>query len=364
MKVLRVFHGGGVPAYQRRDEELARLGHSVQLVVPRSFRELPTLTVAKARKDLIRVSPVGLYGLKRNPFFFYNPLEIAGILRKFGPDLLDLHEEPYSLAALSVIIGRALAKSRCKVIFRSSQNEYKEYPFPFSAIQSLVFRVGQAAYVPSSDAKTVLIRKAFKKPVSVIGNGVTLPKIMEMSARRSANLEVTCVGRLIERKGVQDLVAAVIASNPRVRLTIVGSGPMDATLRSTVKERGAEAIVSFTGPLSMDEAATIMSQADVICVPSHVLSGWSEQFSRALVEGMANYCVPLVSDSGALPEISGSIFPPFAWGDVQELTSKLDELIDRADLDKLKAAAHEHAIGKYSWQATSQQLSDLYEAVR
>ncbi|WP_224026849.1 glycosyltransferase family 4 protein [Arthrobacter sp. NicSoilC5] len=364
MKVLRIFHGGGVPAYQRRDEELAALGHDVHLLVPKVFRELPTATVALRRNDSIKVTPIGLYGLRRNPFFFYNPFRIAASMLKFRADVIDIHEEPYSLAAMSILIGRSLARSRARVIFRSSQNEYKRYPFPFSAFQSYVFRVSAEAYVPSAQAAEVLRQKNFRRPITVVGNGVAVPKEPRVDSSPADILEVVCVGRLIERKGVQDLVAAVAKCQRHVNLTLVGTGPLESGLRARVAELPSLAgRITFTGAVSIDEAAAIMRRSDVICVPSHELEGWSEQFSRALVEGMANYCVPLVSDSGALPEISGGITEPFRWGNVEDLRLRLDELALSDELKELQNSAHERAVQQYSWEATSLRISEIYERV-
>jgi glycosyltransferase involved in cell wall biosynthesis len=364
LRILRIFHGGGVPAYQRRDEEISALGHEVHLLTPKTFRELPTITYSEIRSDVIRVTPIGLYGIKQNPLFFYNPIRLAHIFRGFKPHVLDMHEEPYSLAAASVLVGRWVSGVKCKVVFRSSQNELKSYPFPFSAVQKWVFKTSAEAYVPSAQASEVLRQKGFDKGITVVGNGVAVPDEPLTEARSSSKLEVVCVGRLIERKGVQDLVEAVVSSNVPINLTIVGSGPMEEQLRRLSEASlSTSAKVVFKGAVSIEEAAEIMCQSDVICVPSHELDGWSEQFSRALVEGMANFCVPLVSSSGALPEIAGGITPPFRWGDIQELTHGLEALANSGDLQGLKRLAHEHAVRNYSWQATSRSILAIYERV-
>ncbi|MHC6229964.1 glycosyltransferase family 4 protein [Arthrobacter sp. MMS24-T111] len=342
------------------------LGHKVHLLVPKVFRELPTATVAVRRNDLIMVTPVGLFGLRRNPFFFYNPLRIAMEIFKFRADVIDVHEEPYSLAAASILLGRFLARSKAKVVFRSSQNEFKKYPFPFAGFQKYIFHVSAEAYVPSAQAAQVLRQKNFRRPITVVGNGVAVPEHARVDSTPAEILEVVCVGRLIERKGVQDLVEAIAKSQCRVNLTLVGTGPLESVLRARVAELPSLADrVTFTGAVSIEEAAAVMRRSDVICVPSHELEGWSEQFSRALVEGMANYCVPLVSDSGALPEISGGITAPFQWGDVDDLRLRLDELVHSGDIRELQKSAHERAVEHYSWEATSLRISEIYErAVR
>ncbi|WP_158300470.1 glycosyltransferase family 4 protein [Arthrobacter crystallopoietes] len=358
-----MFHGGGVEAYQARDLELAKLGHSIMLMVPRVFRELPTATRAVRRSDEIEVVPVALYGFRRNPFFFYNPVTTARLIRKFRPDVIDIHEEPYSLAAASVVLARYLARTKSAYIFRSSQNEFKKYPFPFSAIQSTVLKFSSAAYVPSNQAKEVLVRKGYKPSISVIGNGVEVPVGIAKTESSGHILRVVYVGRLSDRKGVEELVRAVVEIDGPLELTLVGSGPMEDELRQIVENnREAKARVHFVGAVPHESVVDWMKRSDVICVPSRELPGWSEQFSRALVEGMANYCVPLVSTSGALEEVSGGITRPFVWGQTQDLVSRLRELLALESLDGLKSKANLQA-QRYSWTKTSEQISDIYEEV-
>lgn len=361
--MVRVFHGGVVEAYQERDVELARLGHTVTLIVPKNFQELPEMSFARERNDEIVVIPVSLWGTRRNPFYFYNPLQIAGILRRMQPEIIDLHEEPYSLAAWSVVAARALAGSRAKVIFRSSQNVFKKYPYPFSSIQSWVLNSSSAAYVPSAQARSVLERKGFSAPVSVIGNGVTLVSTEQRRVAPRDYVSLLYVGRLIPRKGIVDLMMATILLGGRARLRILGSGPMAQELAALIIEKDATDYIEMVDAVAHEEVGVFMLGADVICVPSHELKGWSEQFSRALVEGMANYCIPLVSNSGALPEVSGGIRPPFKWGDVMEMTREIEALCEIGDMTELKEAAHMHAVSNYSWQATSGQISAIYENI-
>lgn len=363
MRVLRIFHGGGIEAYQRRDEEIASLGHDVTLVVPRVFRELPEPTVATARSGVISVRPIGLYGWKRNPFYFYSPFVLANILRAGSFDVIDMHEEPYSLAALSIAFGRALSRTDAKVVFRSSQNVLKRYPVPFRSIERAIYKMAAAAYVPSDDAKAVLERKGFSKQVEVIGNGVEVPSL----ARRPPSGQQLCVayvGRLDERKGIVDLLEAVAVAESPLRLVVMGSGELLPRLRQIASARGVDDRVEWLGAVSHSGVIERLLMSDVICVPSRVLPGWSEQFSRALVEGMAAGCVPLVSSSGAIGAVAGPEFPSFPWGDVPQLARELDRLaaMGRDALVELGARASEIAAEKYSWRVTSARIAGLYSA--
>src|SRR5262249_50844410 len=64
-------------------------------------------------------------------------------------------------------------------------------------------------------------------------------------------LNVVFLGRFVERKGCQFLLQAVArlhddkAWPANARVTLCGAGPLDASLRSYVKQRGLEKIVEF-----------------------------------------------------------------------------------------------------------------------
>ena len=363
MKVLRIFHGGGVPEYQKRDDALAALGHDVTLVVPKWFRELPEITVAEPRQDSVRVIPVGLFGPRRNPFFFYNPFTIASVHKSADPDVVDLHEEPYSLAALSVLVGLRLARSSAALIFRSSQNVFKRYPGPFAKLQSAVLKKSAEAYVPSTQAKEVLEKKGFNRRITVVGNGVAIRDSVRAEVPDGGPLKVVYVGRLTERKGVRELVEAVVGLAGTVYLTVVGSGPDGDELVKIAARSSSPQSVTFVGAVPQDEVALYTAAADVICVPSRVLDGWSEQFSRALVEGMASSCVPIVSTSGALNEVSGGSGIVFPWGSVDALRASLVEVAAWPDIHVAKERARAIAQDNYSWEATSAQISSIYERV-
>ena len=81
---------------------------------------------------------------------------------------------------------------------------------------------------------------------------------------------VAFVGRLVDVKGVGDLIAALgmlpAALRAGLPVTIVGSGPLLEDLRRQAAEAGVE--VDFTGYLSPDEVAGVLSRSAVFCGPS------------------------------------------------------------------------------------------------
>lgn len=112
--------------------------------------------------------------------------------------------------------------------------------------------------------------------------------------------EFLTVGRLVEVKNHELLLRAFrIVSNqlPHARLTIVGEGPLDERLRATVQELQLDEVVSLPGFRS--DVLAAIDGSDAFLLPS-----LSEGFGIAAVEAMARGVPPIVSDTGALREVT------------------------------------------------------------
>jgi glycosyltransferase involved in cell wall biosynthesis len=117
------------------------------------------------------------------------------------------------------------------------------------------------------------------------------------------------VGRIIEQKGVADLVAAleeVLPRHPHWRAEIIGSsrtrrrGEMSA-LEAGLRERCArlKGAVQWPGWLPNDQVMDHYRRAAIVALPSL----WPEPLARTAVEALANGCAVLAYPSGGLPEV-------------------------------------------------------------
>src|SRR5205823_6530079 len=97
---------------------------------------------------------------------------------------------------------------------------------------------------------------------------------------------------------------------------------------------------------------------DVLVLPSHTIPGkWKEQFGRVLVEAMASGCVPIGSNSGAIPSVIGGAGLIFPEGDVRGLAECLASMTaDREKLAELRSLSLRRANEQYSWRAVAQLL--------
>jgi glycosyltransferase involved in cell wall biosynthesis len=177
-----------------------------------------------------------------------------------------------------------------------------------------------------------------------------------MQSEPAQPLCILYAGRLIAMKGIQDLLDACALLGEPFTLTLVGDGPERRALEQQAAERGVPAI--FLGARPPLEVADLMRASDVLVLPSHTIPGkWKEQFGRVLVEAMACGCVPVGSDSGAIPSVVGDGGLIYPEGDVAALAQRLISVAgDRDLLERLRVRALERARQRYSWRAVAEVL--------
>jgi glycosyltransferase involved in cell wall biosynthesis len=145
---------------------------------------------------------------------------------------------------------------------------------------------------------------------------------------RSAEFSVGFAGRLVEEKGVRDLVAATATMKPGVRLLFFGNGELREELEAaSTPERPVEVVTD----VAHEDMHRAYARMDVLALPSRTTPTWTEQFGRVLVEAMSCGRPAVASDSGEMPWViaatgGGTTFPE---GDISALTATLEAL--RAD---------------------------------
>ncbi|EMA15953.1 glycosyltransferase family 4 protein [Haloarcula amylolytica] len=133
------------------------------------------------------------------------------------------------------------------------------------------------------------------------------------------------LGRLVEYKRVQDVLAAMaeLRSRPRAyELEIVGDGPYREALERTADDLGIAEDVTFTGYVSHENVYDAYDRADIFVLPSS-----SEGSPKTVPEALARGCPIVASAVGNLPSLlaneTGITYNP---GDIDALVDALDQL--------------------------------------
>jgi glycosyltransferase involved in cell wall biosynthesis len=150
------------------------------------------------------------------------------------------------------------------------------------------------------------------------------------------------VGRLIQAKGLQVLLEALAQlprDEPPIPLTIIGEGPDEPVIRRAVVGHRLSEQVRFLGPLHGRALVDALNGHRLLVVPSV----WEEPFGIVALEGLACGLVPIVADSGGLPDAVGDAGVVVPQADPAALASEIRTLYgDEARLRMLRSRAPDH----------------------
>lgn len=244
------------------------------------------------------------------------------------------------IARLAVVLGRRLdTEQRDRWRWTLSMHGATEFFHPVRF--DLAAKVRSAAVIAciSEYCRGELLRVepgADRATMAIVRMGVDTqvyrPPDGGRPERPPGHLRVLYVGRMVESKGLLELVGSVrdlIASGRTVTLMVAGTGPLEAVVRRIVTRYGLEAYVTLQGAVGQDRLPAMYHWADVHCLPSH-----AEGVPVVLMEAMATE-LPVVSTRIAgIPELvtereSGLLIEP---GSARQLTASLAELADNPRL--------------------------------
>lgn len=106
---------------------------------------------------------------------------------------------------------------------------------------------------------------------------------------------VLFVGRLIEEKGIRQLIEAASLWDKKINLVIAGSGLLEGYILKQIKNLKN---VSFAGKIDQDNLQIYYSGADCLIVPSISEEG----FGRVIIESLACQTPVVASKRGAISE--------------------------------------------------------------
>lgn len=170
--------------------------------------------------------------------------------------------------------------------------------------------------------------------------------------------ELLFLGRLVSDKGVSvllDALAALSRKKIHPKLTIVGYGPEYGSLQRQVVSYGIEQQVSFVGVLRDRPLVDCLNQHQIIIVPSV----WEEPFGIVALEGIACGLVPIVAQSGGLPEAIGPCGLIVPKSDANALANAIGQLLsDRGLSDMLRQRGPTHLL-RHTRQRVAREYLDI-----
>ncbi|MEU6084972.1 glycosyltransferase family 4 protein [Streptomyces sp. NPDC047108] len=173
---------------------------------------------------------------------------------------------------------------------------------------------------------------------------------------------VTTSSADVPLKGLIHLVEAlakVRTENPDAHLVVVGKRADDGPVAAAIERYGLAGAVEFVKGISDAELVDLVRGAEIACVPSLY-----EGFSLPAAEAMATGTPLVATTGGAIPEVAGPdgesclAVPP---GDAGALAAALSRLLDDEPLRRrLGAAGRERVLARFTWRQAAIGTAERY----
>ena len=178
----------------------------------------------------------------------------------------------------------------------------------------------------------------------------------EKTLMKDGIVTIGVVGSLVPIKGMDLVLPAFNILTGNVRLYVIGDGILMEEMK-----RQADSRVTFYGTQQHENLQRFYDRIDILLMPSR-----SEGFGLTAIEGMARACVPVVADTGGLPEVvqdnvNGLLHTP---GSPEDLAAKIQLLIDSPSLLRTLSAAALRRAHQFTFPHYAAQIQAWYQSLQ
>jgi glycosyltransferase involved in cell wall biosynthesis len=367
---------------------LAEAGHRVEVYTRRDDPHLPPKVALRPGVDVVHVPAGPAAPLPKDDLLRYMPRFgdwLAARWRHRHPDVVHAH---FWMSGTAALRARAalLARNGISVpvvqtfhalgsVKRRHQGSADTSPSERIGLEAWIAREADAVVATCSDEVRELAALLRGEPdalpvdADIVPCGVDLDAFTPVgpvaTVPRRATYRVLCLGRLVERKGIDTAIAA-LASVPDTELLIAGGPPADGVatdddcrrLMATAAAFGVRDRVRLLGRVSRVQAPALLRSADVlVAVPAY------EPFGIVPVEAMACGVPVIASKVGGMLEtvvdgVTGLHVPP---ADPQHLASALTTLLaDPPRRAAMGRAGARRCAGRYGWPRIAEHTHHVY----
>ena len=189
--------------------------------------------------------------------------------------------------------------------------------------------------------------------------------------RDGACFDILSIGRFVPLKGfdltIRSFAAFFHRLNPedqdRVRLNLVGKGPLKQQLTALAKELGVVRAIRFIEWMPQVELADLYRQSNLFLFPSH--EGARMVIPEALSYGIPIICLDNAGPGESITEACGIAVPISTYDTtVKGLASALNELYsDPFRLKRMSLAARKRFETWFDWQTKARHMNQWYTEV-
>ena len=206
------------------------------------------------------------------------------------------------------------------------------------------------------------IKDKYNADSVLFANGIDEPKKKEAQIIKDKfSLEkdeyLLSLGRIVPEKGIHYLIKAFKKCKTSKKLVIAGGAESNREYyNSLVKLAEGDSRIIFTGYVYGDTISELYSNAYMFLLPSNL-----EGMANALLEAMSYGNCCLISDIPENTEVVEKYAEWFEKGNVKDLYSKLQYLLDNENVVRdYKDKAATYILNRYNWDKVVDQMLEVY----
>ncbi len=213
-----------------------------------------------------------------------------------------------------------------------------------------------------------LLPRAFGGKLRILYPGIdpALSNATKQETNEFGGKRILFVGRLVRRKGVDDLLAAfklLMVELPETMLEIVGDGPELLRLQKLTNEMDLSEHVKFYGNLGGESLYERYREADVFIMPSRRTMTDVEGFGTVFLEAGLFGKPSIGTRSGGIPEAVLDNETGFLVeeGDVHALKERMERVLKDGGLRlRLGSRARERVLSSFTWEDSTNSLIEAF----
>lgn len=307
--------------------------------------------------------------------YFYYPISFIKLLQKYKPEIIHVEQGLHALSYFQAIVCNKILRLKAKCSFFTWIN----WNPPLSIKMKFFTKIfgyfnahnSAGALAGNTDAKKILAATKTTLPIEVLpqlGVNIKIFKPAHNNHNNGTVKYITYVGRIIEEKGLINLVGAFSKlANQFVNwnLRIVGSGELEKELIDFAIRKKLLNRIEFHAPVHHEKIAQIMQMTDIFVLPSLETPMWREQFGHVLIEAMACRVCVVGSNAGEIPNVIANAGAIFEQGNEQALYEILSKLITQPFLRKtLAEKGLSRVMHEYTHEVIAQKTFNFWSSLK
>ncbi len=224
-------------------------------------------------------------------------------------------------------------------------------PFIFKPLCRRVWKHAKAVIANSAGLRQ-LAQRTSQQTIGIIPNGVDL-KHFTPAKNPGDGKKILCVSRLVPRKGIHHLIAA-LQYVPKAELTIIGEGRQEKELKELTKQLGLTQRVHFIGYVPRAKIAPYYRHAGIFVLPSS-----NEGMSNTLLEAIASGLAVIVTRTGGTEELVDGNGTVLRSTSPKAIARAITQMQHRQKLTKMQRRSREIA-EQHSWNRVAQHYLEVY----